>query len=222
MCLTCFVSLSLPPSLSLSILLSLSVPLSLSLWLFSLSLSLCVCVSVSLLLLSFVLPCVSLSLPSLSLVLSHTFVLSVSLSIALSLCVTFSLSLMHARMHPHTHTRDTYNIICIDVQVKKRYNACTICHYLVSDKTCRHRCTFCHLSDKTCRSDKTCGNKAVSVTPPHPSWSWALLLVVLWLCESQTCAVLANHETGGCCFLSPPLHCRNLTIICATILLVHQ
>ena len=30
---------------------------------------------------------------------------------------------------------------------EKKCNACTICHYLVSDKTCRHRCTFCHLSD---------------------------------------------------------------------------
>ena len=34
---------------------------------------------------------------------------------------------------------------------KKRCNACTICHYLVSYKTCRHRCTFCHHSDKTSR-----------------------------------------------------------------------
>ena len=45
-------------------------------------------------------------------------------------------------------------------------NTCTICHYLVSDKTCRHRCTFCHLSDKTCRN-----------TPPLLNHYWLDCLV---------------------------------------------
>ena len=55
-----------------------------------------------------------------------------------------SLSLC-ARAHTHTHTRDRHNVTCTDIQVKKRRcNACTICHYLLSDKTCG--------SNKTCRN----------------------------------------------------------------------
>ena len=96
--------------------------------------------------------CLSVCLSfSLSLSLSFFLFLSLTFSLSLSPLSPLSLTLSNARTHArtHTHTRKWK---------KRRCNACTICHYLVSDKPCRHRCTFCHLSDKTCRSDKTCCN----------------------------------------------------------------
>ena len=173
-------TLSLSFSVSLCVCVSMSVSVCVSLSLFdfflcfcpSLCVSLClsfsVCLSLPLLLLSFVLPCVSPSLPFHPLVLSHTFVLSPSLFdfLSFSLSLAFTHARRHARTHartppPPTHTNSSdiqYHMYWYPFEKrrrKKKCNACTICHYLVSDKTCRHRCTFCHLSDKTCRSDKT-------------------------------------------------------------------
>ena len=66
-----------------------------------------------------------------------------SLSLWLSLFPSLSLFDTRACMRAHTHTQN--NNRCTDIQVKKRCNACTICHDLISDKTCRHRCMFCPL-----------------------------------------------------------------------------
>ena len=126
MCLTCFFSLSLPPSLSLSFSLAIALSVCLSLYLSHFFLCLCpslsACVSVYFFsfCLSFFPVCLSPS--PFSLVLSHTFVLSPT--------VTLSLSRARARAHTHTHIHthtqsDTYNITCTDIQVKKRCNTCT-------------------------------------------------------------------------------------------------
>ena len=155
MCLTClFVfSLYLLSSLSLSLSLSLFLSLSLSL---SLTFFLCLCFSfsLSLLLLSFVLPCVSFPPPR---SVSHICSLSHSRSLCVPLLDFLSFLFCLSLWHAHTHT---HNMRCTDIQVKKRCNACMICHYLISDKTCRHHCMFCHISDKTCHSDRTCRNTA--------------------------------------------------------------
>ena len=173
MCLTCL-PLSLWPffflflSLSVSFTLAGAPPLSVSL---PVCLSVCFCLR-----LSFVLHCVSLFLLSVSLWLKFSSLSSLILALAITLSQWLSLSFSvsvspfevraHAHTHTHTHTQIThttwYHMYWFP-SGKKRYKACTICYYLVGDKTCRHHCTFCHLSDQTCCCDKTCCNRVLAV-----------------------------------------------------------
>ena len=113
MCLTCFFSLSLPPSLSLflsryrSLSVSLSVSVSVSLSLF-LCLSGCLCLSLFSFCLSFFPACLSPSPFSLSFCLTHSACLPLSMTFFPSLSLCF------------THASDTYNIRCTDIQVEKK------------------------------------------------------------------------------------------------------
>ena len=73
----------------------------------------------------------------------------------------------HTDTHTHTHTHAT----CTDIQVvqkQKGYNFYTICHSVVSNKSCRHLYTFCHSSkQKPCRSGNIRSQQCLSVCISH-------------------------------------------------------
>ena len=90
--------------------------------------------------------------------LSPTSSLSYSVSVSISFWRTQprTHAPTHAHTHTHTHKSGGHNVTCTDIKVReKRCYACTICHYLVSDKTCWYCCKFCYRTDRVSSSNKT-------------------------------------------------------------------
>ena len=61
----------------------------------------------------------------------------------------------------------------VDIQVLQatnRYNACTVCHPLLSDILCSGVYMVCHSSDKSCRSEKSCRNRDLNFSVTGGTW----------------------------------------------------
>ena len=77
----------------------------------------------------------------------------------------------------------------------KRYNGCTICDPFVGDKTCMHRCTFCHLGDTLGSASKRTRHQMYVTVGPE-----------VHCCDGESCC---HGEEGVLGFRLPDGACSN-------------